>query len=86
MNTWTPDTENQEERATVVDVILSHWASGDFKFLFEDEWEEDMIQRFPGWKTEEFLNKWEQYMRVAANELEGLVGRSLFGVHWEEGP
>jgi len=83
MDTWTPETQNQDERATVVDVILMHHTLGDWKFLYTDEWEDDMQVRYPGWTTEEFLDKWGTYIKYHSNDLHAIVGQHLFTDHWE---
>ncbi len=84
MNTWTPDTSNQDERATVVDVILMHHTLGDWKFLHTDEWEDDMNVRYPGWTVEEFLDKWGPYILMQSDDLHFIVGQHLFSDTWED--
>lgn len=80
-----PEASSQIERAMVVQTVLDHWCSGDFKGLLSLYSEEEGDPSY--WDLDitpqQFVEKWGEYIELASNDLDDLVGVDLFGDEWD---
>jgi hypothetical protein len=76
-----PASNSLEERQFVAECVINHYCIGDLKFLYEDydpEATEELESKL-GLTTEEFIDKWGDYIEETSGELEELVRETLFG-------